>query len=72
MNIKNILNSTKKVKFKLFKIFVFEQLEDFISDNQEKLGSGQRAIEQSLEQTRTNINWRNSYEDDVYNWLKNR
>jgi len=52
--------------------YELKELEDFILDNKDKLGSGQRAIEQSLEQTRTNINWRKSYEDDVYNWLKNR
>jgi len=52
--------------------YELKELEDFISENQAKLGSGQRAIEQSLEQTRTNINWRNLYEADVYDWLLKR
>ena len=52
------------------KICLFSlQLTDFKSDNLDKLGSAERALEQAFEQTQTNINWRANYEEVVYKWM---
>jgi aminopeptidase N len=47
----------------------YQELLKFTQDNADKLGSGARAAEQSLESTKNNIQWRENNEEAVYNWL---
>ena len=47
----------------------FKQLEMFKLTNQDNLGPAERTVEQAIEKTKTNIAWRDSYEDVVYEWL---
>ena len=50
--------------------FVFPiQLHAFKEANEDKLGSGLRSVEQAIELTTTNINWRKNHEDTVHAWL---
>ena len=46
------------------------QLIKFSQEYADKLGSGQRAVDQAIEKTTNNIQWRADNEDDVYNWLQ--
>ncbi|NXA58586.1 AMPN Aminopeptidase, partial [Mohoua ochrocephala] len=51
--------------------FELQQLEQFKEDNQDiGFGSGTRALEQALEQTRTNINWVKENQATVLTWFE--
>ncbi|NWV15304.1 AMPN Aminopeptidase, partial [Ptilonorhynchus violaceus] len=50
--------------------FELQQLEQFKTDNQDiGFGSGTRALEQALEQTRVNINWVKENRETVLRWF---
>ncbi|XP_078493564.1 aminopeptidase N isoform X1 [Ciona intestinalis] len=49
--------------------FELQELESFKATNSDKLGSGVDTVDQSLEKTRTNIQWRADYEDTIFAWL---
>ena len=46
------------------------ELENFIQENSDKLGLGEVAFLQAIEEVKTNINWRNTYEETLYHWLQ--
>jgi len=49
--------------------FELDELIRFSVDYADKLGSGQRAVEQAVEKTRKNIKWRTENEDVIFQWL---
>jgi len=42
------------------------------NEDEDKLGSGLRSVEQAIELTTTNINWRKNHENEVYEWLQSK
>uniref|UniRef100_H2YEN6 Aminopeptidase n=1 Tax=Ciona savignyi TaxID=51511 RepID=H2YEN6_CIOSA len=52
--------------------FELQELEAFKAENADQLGSGVSSVDQALEKTKTNIQWRADYEDIVFAWLSDR
>uniref|UniRef100_H2Y8Z8 Aminopeptidase n=1 Tax=Ciona savignyi TaxID=51511 RepID=H2Y8Z8_CIOSA len=49
--------------------FELKELETFKESRSDQLGTGARSVDQALELTKTNIQWRTDYEDTVFSWL---
>jgi len=47
-----------------------DELQAFIQENANKLGSAQRTAQQAVESTKANIAWRQANEQRVYQWLQ--
>ena len=50
--------------------FDYDQVRDFFTGK--KVGSGKRALEQSMEQILINIYWRQNSEETIRNWIKEK
>ena len=44
----------------------------FFRNRRNHVGSGKRALDQSIEQIKININWRENNEDSVRQWNRNK
>lgn len=52
-------------------MYYFDQLKDFVS-GKDDLGSGQRAFDQALEKTQSNIRWMDKNVPIIEAWLKEK
>jgi len=53
-------------------IFPLLQVEAFFKPRKQEVGSGMRALEQSMEQIRVNIRWRQTSEESIRTWFKDK
>ncbi len=50
--------------------FDFDTVKDFFKGK--RVGSGKRALDQSMEQILINIHWRDNHEQEIKNWITNK